>query len=221
MAGSSAGKSESTSRNQQQQSSESSGFNMGQSGSFIDPTQSPFLANLFQQGSDLAGQQMGAGSQFQNQVANPAMNAFQNFLTPQQNPFLQGQIEQGQGLINENLQQNILPATGGAAVGAGQFGGGRQGVAEGIAMRDANRASTDFAQNLIGQDFQGQQQRAIQALSQAGNISGLQFSPLQNLRELLGSSTVLNQASNFGQTQSRSSGSSLGQSDSKSSQLGF
>ena len=160
---------------------------------FVDPNQAPFMNDLRRRGQELADQQNQPGSQFQQDVLNPATQAFGDFLTPQQNPFLQGQIEAGQGMITENLQQNILPSVGGAAQGAGQLGGGRQGVAEGIALRDANRQSSDFTRDILAQDYQAQQQRALQALTQAGNIGGLAFQPLQNLAQILGNTTVLSQ----------------------------
>lgn len=160
----------------------------------IDPTILAALQDLIGQGQGLAGEQLAQGSQFQN-FQQGAQDALSGFLQPQQNPFLQGQIQQGQQLITENLQQNILPSVGSAAASAGQRGGGRQGVAQGIALRDANRQSSNFAQNLIGQDFQGQQQRSLQALTQAGQIGGLAFQPLQQLRALLGGNTTIGQGS--------------------------
>ena len=216
--------------------SEQGSTSEAQNRTFIDPNQSPFLQNLFQQGSNLAGQQGQQGSEFGN-FQSAAMGALLGMFQPsgQANPFLNQQIQQGQQMINENLQQNILPSVGSAAAGAGQLGGGRQGVAQGIALRDANRQSSDFAQNLIGQDFQGQQQRALQALGQAGNIGGLAFQPLQNLRSILGGSTVLSEGSSladsFGSSfnesksenfsQGSSQAQSSGASDSKSASAGF
>lgn len=164
-----------------------------QSSTQIDPFILQQLQSILGQGQGLAGEQLSAGSDFQNFIGG-AQDALSGFLQPSENPFLQGQIQQGQQAITENLQQNILPSVGSAAASAGQRGGGRQGVAEGIALRDANRQSSDFAQNLIGQDFQGQQQRALQALTQAGNIGGLAFQPLQQLRALLGGNTTVGQS---------------------------
>ena len=169
----------------------------------IDPFILEQIRSILGQGQQLAGEQLAPGSQFQ-QFQQGAQDALTGFLQPQENPFLQGQIEQGQNLITENLQQNILPSIGGQAAASGQRGGGRQGVAEGIALRDANRQSSDFAQNLIGQDFQGQQQRALQALGQAGQIGGLAFQPLQQLRALLGGNTTIGQSVSGSRSDSKS-----------------
>lgn len=181
-----------------------------QQSNFIDRAQAPFLADLFQQGQGLANQQLGEGSDFQTGIVDPTQQAFQNFLTPQQNPFLQGQIQQGQDQIAQNLQRNILPSIGSSAASTGQFGGGRQGVAEGIALSDANQQSANFSQNLIGQDFQAQQGRALQALTQAGNVGNLAFQPLQNLASIIGSPTILGQGTSESKSDSGSGGKSGG-----------
>ena len=191
-------------------SSRNKSGNQSQSGTFVDPSQQPFLEFLRSQGQGLAGQQLGAGSDFQ-QFAGGAQNALMSFLQPQQNPFLQGQIEQGQGLINRNLQENILPSIGGGAASAGQRGSSRQGVAEGIAARSAIEQQSQLSQNLLGQDFQAQQQRALQALQFAPQIGGLQFSPLSNFANILGGPNNL--------AGSTSSGFGKGSGNSKS--LGF
>ena len=229
----SASKSESESQNTSEFRNEaasrqgSENFNESAQRTFLDPNQQGFMNDLFSQGAGLAGQQLGQGSDF-NQFTSSAMQNLQGMFAPnaQANPFLQQQIGMGQQMINENLQQNILPSVGSGAQSANQFGGGRQGVAEGIALRDANRQSSDFAQNLIGQDFQGQQQRALQALGQAGNIGGLAFQPLNNLKGILGNSTLLSEGSSsgfgssFGESASLGQGGSQGTSSSKSASAG-
>jgi hypothetical protein len=83
----------------------------------------------------------------------------------------------------------------------GQRGGGRQGVAEGIAMRDASRQGGQLASDMLSQDYQQRQQRALGALSLAPMMGGLGFSPLSNLAQLIGNPAILSQATN--QSQSR------------------
>ncbi len=168
---------------------------------FVDPSQAPFLQTLFGQSQGLASQQLQQGSDFQQGVVDPATSSFQQFLTPQENPFLQGQIERGQFSIAENFRENLLPSIGDQAQSGGARGGARQGVAEGIALRDANRTSADFAQNLIGEDFENQQNRALGALTQAGNIGGLAFQPLTNLSSLIGAPTILSAGKSKGRSQ--------------------
>ncbi len=178
-----------------------------QSGSFIDPAQAPFLDFLRTQGQGLAQGMLGGGSGFQQGVVNPAMQAFGDIVAgPQQNPFLMGQIEQGQQAINRNLTENILPELTSSAIGAGQLGGSRGGIAAGIAGRGAIEEQANLAQNLLAQDYQAQQQRQLQGLALAPMIAGLQFAPLTNLAQLIGRPTVLNQASGRSGSQSKQMG---------------
>jgi hypothetical protein len=217
----SGGKGSSSNKSFSENISSSSNDSRQGSSSFVDPSQSPYLSYLRQQGQGLAGQQLAPGGQFQ-QGLGQQQQALGGFLgAPQQNPYLLGQIESGQNLINENLQQNILPGIGSNAQLAGQLGGGRQGVAEGIAMRDANRTGADFAQNLLGQDYQQQQARSLQALALAPSINQQGFSPLMNFGNLIGAPNNLQQA--YGSSTGRSSGlaRSTGKGGSDSKSLGF
>lgn len=188
----------------------------GRNQTFIDPSQAPFLEFLRTQGQGLAQGQMGAGSDFQTGVVDPTMQAFGQALRGntqfqyQQNPYLSGQIEQGQQLINRNLQENVLPSIGSQSQMVNQRGGSRQGIAEGIAARSAIEQQSDFAQNLIGADFERQQQlgaqQRMQAMSMAPMMAGLQFSPLSNLAQLIGRPTVLSEGTASSRGRSKSKG---------------
>ncbi len=174
------------------------------SGSFVDPSQQPFLDFLRQQGQGLAQQQLGGGSGFQQNVLNPAMQALAGQLGGDPN-LLNQQIGAAQQSISENLAQNILPTIQSQAGSVGQLGSSRQGVAEGIALRDAARQASDVELGLRTDA----QRRQLQALSLAPMVGGLQFQPLQNLAGLIGSPTLLNVG------QSRSRGTTRGGSSSK------
>ncbi len=50
--------------------------NESSSQSFVDPAQQAFLERLFSQGECLSNQQQQGGSAFQNQVLQPAQDAF-------------------------------------------------------------------------------------------------------------------------------------------------
>jgi len=203
--------------------------------SFIDPAQAPFLASLRSQALGLQQGQAGAGvggQEFFDQALQPLQQQGQQALqglgglvsgdnpflqqlaqrAEQGNPFLDQVISQTQGDIGRNFQENILPAIGGAAAGLGQRGGARQGVAEGIAARDAQRLGADAATNLRFQGFgqQGNDLRSILAnqqgaLSQTFPALGGQFGlstaqvsapflGLQQLQGLLGDPSILNQS---------------------------
>lgn len=61
------------------------------------------------------------------------------------------QFSQMQGDLTDNLKRNILPQIGSSAILAGQYGGSRQGVAEGNAISDLTKqlsqSATQFGQN--------------------------------------------------------------------------
>ena len=192
----SGGKSQQSSQNQQQSGSST----------FVDQSQQPFLDFLRQQGQQLATDQLGGGSQFQQGIVNPSFQAFQNQIGGD-SQLLQQQISGLQGDVTENLQQNLLPSIGGGAAALGQRGSSRHGVAEGIALRDAGRQQSRIATDLTSDA----NRRQLSALSLAPSIGGLGFQPLQNLAGIIGGPNNL--ASSFG------SGSGSGQGTSKS--LGF
>lgn len=85
-----------------------------------------------------------------------------------QNPALQQQIGQLGTDITRQFQQGLLPGIQSEAVGAGQLGGGRQGVAQGIGIQGALDAFQRGATDLRGQDI-GRQLQAAQAL---GGLTG-------------------------------------------------
>lgn len=79
--------------------------------------------------------------------ANPFLtSALQGGMAQSQNQF-----NQMQGAATENLKENILPGIRSASVLSGQYGGSRQGIAEGNAIGDHTKAmqqaATQFGQN--------------------------------------------------------------------------
>jgi hypothetical protein len=138
------------------------------------------------------------------QITAPGQNnidltgAFNSFLAggtgAAENPYLTKSLQAGADLANANfrtnlgdltdtLQRRILPGLRDSAIGAGQYGGSRQGIAEGNALSDFTRQATDAAgklglansANMIGAQagqFDAGQNRALSALT---NLSGQQY----------------------------------------------
>ena len=70
--------------------------------------------------------------------------------TAGQNPYLQ---QMGDALVQQNtqnLQRNVLPRIGSAAMAAGGYGGSRQGVVESNAISDLNTANANGLASLYG-----------------------------------------------------------------------
>ena len=122
---------------------------------------------------------------------NPAAQALQQ-QAQGQNPFLQQQINQLGGDITRQFERG-LGGIRSEAVGGGQLGGGRQGVAEGLlgesAQRQFAQASTQLRSQDIGRQLQassgllGFQGQAAGQLAGLGQQQGLgnQASQLQGL----------------------------------------
>ncbi len=102
----------------------------------MDPLQEEALQMREQYGRGMQG------------MVDPAMQAWQSTLSAPDvasNPYVQGMLEQQANLLNRNLMENLIPGAEMGAIGAGQFGGSRQGIAEGIAMRGTQEALANQA----------------------------------------------------------------------------
>jgi len=75
--------------------------------------------------------------------------------------------------IGENFAEQALPALRQGAIMSGQYGGSRQGIAEGIASRGLAYSIGDMAANLYNQAYQQAQQ---QRYGTANNMAGLGIS---------------------------------------------
>ena len=109
------------------------------------------------------------------QGTSPAAQALQAQATGQ-NPFLNQQIEQLGGDITRQFERGLTGIES-QAIGGGQLGGGRQGVAEGLLGESAQRQFAQGATSLRSQDI-GRQLQASQALLGAQGAAGGQLGQL-------------------------------------------
>lgn len=133
-------------------------------------------------GSTAAPERIGGWGQIQAQAVDPTQalaslgsinptQALQNQLSGSaNNPYLDQQIAGIGSDISNNLNRNIMPGIRGQAVASGQYGGSRQGIAEGLAMSDANQQLTNAASNIRSSAYESAQNRQGQA---AGNLANL------------------------------------------------
>jgi hypothetical protein len=143
---------------------------------------------MMQQGQNLAGglgQAQGFYNDAMSSYFNPyASQQYQDIMQNSGNPMLQNQIDMAQSGINRNLQENILPSIGSAAVGTNNTANSRRGLAEGVAMRGASEQGANVATQLQGQDMNrrtdlanrwagGQQQGQQYQMNAANNMAGL------------------------------------------------
>lgn len=142
-------------------------------------TIAPFNAN------QVGGQQqvLDASGNMAN-VANAAAGANQ-FMTsgqiwdPKYNPALQGTIDATVRPIVQNYQETQLPGIRSDAISTGNFGGSRQGVAEGIASRGLSQAIGDTTakttEDLYGKNLTAQ----LQAMGLAPAVTNNLLAPGQ------------------------------------------
>ena len=202
MGGASGGQSQSTSQTNPNDAITVSGGTQG-SESYTGPQsvwgpQAGHLQNLYGQGEQLMNN-FGPYQQQAQNVYNTAMTGFEQMMDPGINP----QLEAYQRQVQQNLQDNILPTIQGSAGMAGQMGGSRQGVGEGLALGRGNQQIVDMAANLYNQDMN----RTMQSIQMAPGLAqmgmGIPWYAAQQYAGLLGSPTVLGGASSsssFGDT---------------------
>ena len=108
--------------------------------------------------SQLAAQESLLGAVLpQQELAEAAAGANQfllgDVLYPETNPALQRTIEASTRPITDDLLERVLPGIRGGAVTAGQFGGSRQGIAEGLATGRAAQAVGDTAARVASAGY--------------------------------------------------------------------
>lgn len=107
----------------------------------------------------VSGQEMALSSApSQADVVGGAANAARAatsgiFMFPETNPALASTISAATRPIEESLLERLLPSIRSEAIKAGGFGGSRQGIAEGIAMREAERAIGDTAAKIATEGY--------------------------------------------------------------------
>ena len=180
------------------------------SNSFIDPGQLQQLQQMWSSaGNQVAGGfgqgGFGQGQQFINQIGNnPFQSNLMQFAQPN-NEMVQGNID----MLGQNLQDQfnntIMPGIQSNAIGAGALGGGRQGVAQGLAAQGVSDAFAEGSQGIMnnaynqanqasqfGSNFNTQQ--AMAGLSGLGQFQQQQFAPMDYLARILGNPAILNQS---------------------------
>lgn len=170
-------------------------------GTDVSSLQSPFLSELFRRAQE---QSMApAVSPLEQQAQQQALGVAQglspfiqgaqgagqfltstNLLSPESNPFLAQTAQAATRPIFQNLTEQVLPAIRGGAIGAGGFGGSRQGIAEGIASRGALQSAGDVSGNIFSQGY-GQGLGALQqGLSLAPQTASLGLLPSQIMQQI-------------------------------------
>jgi len=121
---------------------------------------SPLQQQAFQMAPDVAfagAGSLGASSQLLGEAGSTTVP---DVVADYMNPYTSSVVDEMGRLTNRNVQENILPNLGAAAVGSGQFGSRRQQQVTGNTLRDIQA-------DLTGKQMQALQQGYTQAGTQA------------------------------------------------------
>lgn len=94
-------------------------------------------------------------------------NAMQSLLSGQvNNPYLDQQSQAMIGSLTRNMNENVMPGLRSEALASGQYGGSRQGIAEGLATSRLNQDLAPALTNLYGTANENAQNRMMGTASQ-------------------------------------------------------
>jgi hypothetical protein len=94
-------------------------------------------------------------------------NAMQSLLSGQvNNPYLDQQSQAMIGSLTRNMNENVMPGLRSEALASGQYGGSRQGIAEGLAASRLNQDLAPALTNLYGTANENAQNRMMGTASQ-------------------------------------------------------
>lgn len=101
---------------------------------------------------------------------NPTQ-AYQSLLSGNvTNPYLSNIARDNFTMATRNMMENVMPGIGSGAMAAGQYGGSRQGIAQGLAMSRLNQDVTAANNNMFGNAYQQAQGNMLSAAGQLGGF---------------------------------------------------
>jgi len=126
------------------------------------------MGSLQSGANDLAGRGQYIQDVGFNNGAIPAIDKLMAAGDPANNQYFQGAVQAAIRPITEQFTEQVLPSIRSGAIGAGQMGSSRQGVAEGIASRGYMDTVGDITAQMGNQAY-GQ---GLQAMQAAGGLGG-------------------------------------------------
>jgi hypothetical protein len=124
----------------------------------------------------------------------PASNALNYALSGPVNPYTSGLIQSASRPLIENFREQILPSLRLGSLNAGQYGGSRGGIAEGIAAKGLINQLGDVSTRLSSNAFDIGNRNLLQGLNLAPSIAGLGLLPSQILSNVGGVQQAQQQA---------------------------
>lgn len=141
----------------------------------------PFNETQLQAQGMLKDAATGSAADFTNYLLSNQQRLNEIGLNPQDNPALPGLLEAGIRPLTENLTQQVLPNIGQEAVAGGQYGGSRQGIAEGMASQAYFNSAQDVVSRVLGEAYSSGLDNATKAQALGPTVLGTQSVPAQLL----------------------------------------
>jgi hypothetical protein len=188
---------------------------------YINPAQNAQLGNLYGYAGGLLNQYQNnpqsliAGfTQPQIQGQNAALSAASGPLTqmagmggqawgqalnadPTQSPFFAQSLQASYNPFIRNFMQSILPGIRGDAVGVGQAGSSRQGIAQGMASQGLLQQLGDMTSQMGQNAYNTGAQQRLGALGMMPQIMGAQLAPAETMMNVGGQQQAMNQQFNM------------------------
>lgn len=146
-------------------------------GSFIAP-----FTGLQQQGQQMAVDiAQGPQTDIAQTAAQSSQWLMENAADPMSNPALINAIEASQQPVWDQLTREVLPQIRSGATQAGQYGSSRQGIAEGIAISDAEQKAFDESSKIMNEAYKTGMDAAVKSLGVAPMVSDLALAPARTV----------------------------------------
>ncbi len=114
--------------------------------------------------ADISSQDVNLSNARRSQgVLDPTRSLSQLLSGNVQNPYLQQQANAITSNLTRNLNENVMPGIRSESLASGQYGGSRQGIAEGLAASRLNQDLAPALTNMFGGAFENAQQRMFGA----------------------------------------------------------
>lgn len=183
--------------------------------SFIDPLQQGYLANLFGQSAGWANPAATSQAAYRGSAATmPSLDMAMRGAAGLTDPGAQiaAQSQSLQAGLGQLFSEQINPAITSNAIAAGGLGGGRQGVAQGVAAGQLGQAYTQGLGDIVARA----NQTALGAATALPGIADARYraevqptvaglDPLARLSQILGAPTILQTSSSRAEDRARSS----------------
>lgn len=135
--------------------------------------------------TDVAKQLFTGGSNFLQGLGGDAGTAYENSRLSSSDQSLAAQLQELKANTGDLFNEQLLPGITARAVGSGNLGGGREGVAQGLAIKDAAKAYSTGAASLIASSQAQKDQIAAQVASNSLASAQTGLSALPQLFDLM------------------------------------